>query len=75
MEPYSAYAGLKGTSPLGEIYNPYEVPFQQARQMDDDAMSIMQGKAMQVPGEEGLRDIRVVEAIYRSAKSGQRVTI
>ncbi len=28
-----------------------------------------------VPGEEGLRDIRIVEAIYKSAGTGQRVKI
>lgn len=75
ITPYQAYAGVKGTSPLGEINHPYEVPWQQAKQMDDDSLSIMQGKSMLVPGEEGLRDIRVVEAIYKSAGSGQRVTL
>src|SRR5450432_3016752 len=35
MMPYSEYNGVKGRSPLGEIYHPYEVPWQQARQMDD----------------------------------------
>lgn len=75
MEPYSAYAGLRGNSPLGEIYKPYDVPWQQANQMDDDAMSIMQNKPMQVPGEEGLRDIRVVEGILKSAKNGSKVIL
>ena len=75
MSPYSGYAGLKGKSPLGEIYFPYEVPWQQAKQMDDDAMSIMQGKPMLVPGEEGLRDIRIVQAIYKCAESGQPVKL
>jgi glucose-fructose oxidoreductase len=75
IAPYQAYAGVKGFSPLGEINFPYEVPWQQAKQMDDDAMSIMQGKRMLVPGEEGLRDIRIVEAIYKSAGTGQRVQI
>jgi len=28
-----------------------------------------------VPGEEGLRDIRIVEAIRRAAVSGQRVAL
>jgi glucose-fructose oxidoreductase len=41
--------------------------------MDDDALSIMQKKPMLVPGEEGLRDIRIVEAIYKSAATKQRV--
>lgn len=75
MNPYSAYNGQRGTSPLGEIHHPYQVPFQQAKQMDDDAQAIMQKKPMQVPGEEGLRDIRIVEAIYKSAGSGQRVKL
>jgi len=75
MEPYSGYNGLQGSSPLGSINYPYDVPWQQAKQLDDDTMAIMQGKPMLVPGEEGLRDIRIVEAIYKCAGSGQRVTI
>ena len=75
MEPFSAYAGNKGTSPLGEINFPYDVPWQQANQMDQDALAILAGKPMAVPGEEGLRDIRIVEAILESAKTGKRVVI
>ena len=75
MSPYSAYAGVKGSSPLGEINHPYQVPWQQAKQMDDDALAIMQKKPMLVPGEEGLRDIRIVEAIYNCASSGKAVAL
>jgi glucose-fructose oxidoreductase len=75
MSPYQSYAGLSGSSPLGEIHFSYSVPWQQAKQMDDDAQAIMQKKPMLVPGEEGLRDIRVVEAIYKSAATGQRVAL
>ena len=75
MEPYSAYNGVRGSSPLGEINFPYSVPGQQARQMDDDALSIMQDKPMLVPGEEGLRDIRIVEAIYKSARNKASVKL
>ncbi|AKD05844.1 Gfo/Idh/MocA family oxidoreductase [Pontibacter korlensis] len=75
VEPYQSYAGVKGSSPLGKIHHPYQVPWQQAKQMDDDAMAIMQDKPMLVPGEEGLRDIRIVEAIYKAAESGQRVKL
>jgi glucose-fructose oxidoreductase len=60
---------------LGEIYHDYNVPWQQAKQMDDDAQAITQGKALLVPGEEGLRDIRIVEAIYKAAVTGQRVAL
>jgi glucose-fructose oxidoreductase len=75
MAPFSAYSGNKGKSPLGEINFPYVVPWQQANQMDNDAMTIIQGKPMPVPGEEGLRDIRIVESILRSAESGERVIL
>ena len=73
--PYSAYNGLRGHSPLGEIYFPYDVPWQQAKQMDDDSKAIKQGKPMLVPGEEGLRDIHIVEAIHKSANTGQAVDL
>lgn len=75
MAPFQSYAGVKGSSPLGEINHPYQVPMQQVMQMDDDALAIMQGKPMMVPGEEGLRDIRIVEAIYKSAAKGERVEL
>lgn len=76
LSPYSGYTGSRGSSPLGEINFSYEVPMQQAIQMDDDAMSIMQGKPVLVPGEEGLRDIRIVRSIYKSAElNGARVSL
>jgi glucose-fructose oxidoreductase len=75
MSPYSAYSGVRGSSPLGEINNSYSLPWQQAKQMDDDALAIMENKPMLVPGEEGLRDIRIVEAIYKSAESKQAVKL
>jgi glucose-fructose oxidoreductase len=75
VRPFQQYNGIRAKSPLGEIYHDYAVPMQQAMQMDDDAQAIAQGKPMLVPGEEGLRDIRIVEAIYKSAASGQRVTL
>lgn len=75
LAPYSGYSGVRGTSPLGEINHPYSTPWQQAKQMDDDALSIMQGKAMFVPGEEGLRDIRIVQAIHQSARTGKPVKL
>lgn len=73
MEPFSSYNGNKGTSTLGEIKFPIEN--QQARQMDDDALAIMNGTPLLVPGEEGLQDIRIVEAIYRAVKSGREEKI
>ena len=45
---------------------------QQAAQMDDFAQCVNNGKATRVPGEEGLKDMKVVEAIYRSLANGGR---
>lgn len=75
MSPFQGYSGNKGKSPLGEINFPYQVPMQQAMQMDADSLAIMGNKPMPVPGEEGLKDIRIVEAILESARSGKRVLI
>jgi glucose-fructose oxidoreductase len=75
LSPYQAYTGAKGSSPLGEINHSYDIPWQQATQMDDDALAIMEGKSMLVPGEEGQKDIRIVEAIYKSAQTKQAVKI
>ncbi|WP_420149582.1 Gfo/Idh/MocA family protein [Spirosoma sp.] len=76
VEPYSAYNGQKGVwGAGGKIEHPYEVPWQQTQQMDDDAAAIMNKKPLIAPGEEGLRDIRIVEAIYAAAKSGKEVKI
>jgi glucose-fructose oxidoreductase len=73
MEPFSSYKGNKGTSTLGVI--DYPIENQQARQMDNDSLAIMNGTQLLVPGEEGLQDIRIVEAIYKAVKSGGEVKI
>lgn len=76
MEPYSAYNGVKGVWNDGsKINHPFEVPYEQTKQMDDDAEAIMNKKPMLVPGEEGLRDIKIVEAIYEAARTGREVKI
>ncbi|MDR7127814.1 glucose-fructose oxidoreductase [Algoriphagus sp. 4150] len=75
MAPFSAYSGNKGKSPLGEINFPFPQPMEQVWQMDNDARSIQEGIPQAVPGEEGLRDIRIVQAILESAEKGQKVLI
>ncbi|MGZ8525447.1 MAG: Gfo/Idh/MocA family protein, partial [Chitinophagaceae bacterium] len=74
LEPFQSYSGIKGVTSDGVVLNA-TVPNQQARQMDDDALAIINNKPVLVPGEEGLKDIRVVEAIYRSVKENKRVVI
>ena len=44
--------------------------------MDDDSLAILNKKPALVPGEEGLKDIKVVEAIFESSsKAGQRINL
>lgn len=50
------------------------IPNQQAKQMDDDALAINNTDVL-VPGEEGLKDIRIVEAIKRSAQNNQSIKL
>jgi len=48
---------------------------QQAKQMDDDALAMLEGRKMMIAGEEGLKDIRIIEAIIESAESNKVVEI
>jgi glucose-fructose oxidoreductase len=75
LVPFQSYNGVQGKTSDNKILNT-TIPNQQARQMDDDAAAIINNKNMLVPGEEGLKDIRVVEAIYRSvAQNSKEVVI
>jgi glucose-fructose oxidoreductase len=73
LEPFQSYSGIHGSSSRGELN--LKIPNQQAKQMDDDALAIMNNTPLIVPGEEGWRDIKVVEAIHLSATEGRRVLI
>ena len=43
--------------------------------MDDFALRIMTATPTKVPGEEGLRDVRLLTAIYEAARTGRNVTL
>lgn len=74
LSPFQAYSGINGEISDGTKLNE-RIPNQQAKQMDDDAQAITKKTKPLVPGEEGLKDIRIVEAIYRSANEKKRVAI
>ena len=44
-----------------------------AQQASSDC--VQTGRATVIPGEEGLRDVRIMEAIYRSAAEGKTVRL
>lgn len=46
-------------------------PFQQIAQMDDFALAIKEDKATLAAGTEGLKDLRIIEAVFRAIESGK----
>jgi len=75
LRPFQAYSGVQGKTSDGTKLPP-DPHDQQARQMDDDARAIKQNRAPIVPGEEGLADIRIVNAIMESdRKDGARIEL
>ncbi|MCJ8163547.1 Gfo/Idh/MocA family oxidoreductase [Pontibacter sp. E15-1] len=73
LNPAYAYGGLQGETSEGRMDFPHVN--QQARQLDGQAQSIMENKASIVPGEMGMRDVKILMAIYEAAKSGQKVPL
>jgi glucose-fructose oxidoreductase len=73
LSPFQTYSGIKGVTSDGILEK--VIPNQQTKQMDDNALSIINDTPMLVPGEEGMKDILVVEAIQKSAREGCRVVL
>ncbi len=81
MEPSFAYHGLKLR--IGRVEDGRDVEVepsipdkdQFALEMDHFSLCIQQDRQPHTPGEEGLQDQRVIEAIYEAARSGKTVKI
>jgi predicted dehydrogenase len=73
LKPAYPYSGIKLYSNNGEIKKK-EVN-QQALQMDDFALCVKSNKKSKVPGEMGLRDVKIMLAIYEAMITGKRVEI
>jgi predicted dehydrogenase len=69
VDPAQWYRGIKGFRSDGA---PFEFPAVNhfVAEMDDFALCIREGRASRVAGEEGLRDLRIIEAICRAASNG-----
>ena len=74
LSPFQSYTGVKGTTSDGKVLNPF-TGNQQAKQMDENSLAIINNKPPLVPGKEGLKDIKVVEAVYKAAATNSRVVI
>ena len=70
LEPFMDYSGLHGFLPNGKTFD-FEMPKrQQALQMESMCEAIKEGRPSKTPGEEGLRDMVIVDAIKESIKKG-----
>lgn len=75
LSPFQSYDGIKGRTSDGKVLDA-KVQHQQALQMDEDALALIQGTPLRAPGEEGLADMRVMDAIFASARAGgKKVTV
>lgn len=74
LAPMQSYTGVSGSTSDGIQLN-IEIDNQQAQQMDDDAQAILEQRAPKTPGEEGLRDIHVLNAIIEAARRNQSVML
>jgi len=74
LKPMSEYSGVQGITSDGKKLDKY-LANQQAKQMDDDALAIINDSPVLVPGEEGMRDIAIVRAAIESSDKKKRVTL
>ncbi len=74
LSPMQSYNGVRGKTSDGRLLDK-TIANQQARQMDNDALAILNKSRVLVPGENGLEDIRVVQAALQSANTGKRIEI
>lgn len=73
LKPAYKYKGIQGKTHKEELR--FAQVNQQALQMDDFALCVRHQKPSRVPGEMGLRDVRILQAIYEAARSGKRVSL
>jgi predicted dehydrogenase len=73
ISPAYEYEGIKGKTSDGKMNFP-EIN-QQAKQMDDFALAILQNRPSPVPGEMGRQDVKILNAIYEAMRTGTKVSI
>lgn len=75
MQPSTGYGPILGRTHEGELNHPHVT--HQTFQMDEMAGILLEGKVPVVPvdGEEGLKDMKIIDAIYKAVQTGQRVDL
>jgi predicted dehydrogenase len=76
-EPFQAYQGSRLWQTQG--HSRQQVTYQPvnhfAAEMDDFSQCILEDKTSLTPGEEGLKDLKVMMAAYESAQAGKAIKI
>jgi len=77
MDPATWYDGLRLRTHRENTLQEIELPERDHFMLEMDHMSecVMQNNEPLTPGEEGLRDLRIIAAIYESAKTGKMVKL
>ena len=77
LEPATGYSGLRMRVRRGNAVEERTLPVRDhfALEMDHMSECVMDGKEPLTPGEEGLRDMRLIMAVYEAARSGKTVKV
>lgn len=72
LQPATGYGPIKGRTHKGELTQPHQT--HQTVQMDEMAGIILEGKkpVVAVDGEEAVKDLKIIDAIYQAVKSGKK---
>ena len=75
LQPATGYGPIKGRTNIGELTQAHVT--HQTLQMEEMAGIILENKQPVIPvdGEEGLKDLKIIDAIYLSIKTGKRVDL
>lgn len=75
LQPSTGYGPIKGRTNKGELTHPHVT--HQTVQMEEMSDIILQGKQPIVPvdGEEALKDLKIIDAIYEAIKKGKRIDL
>lgn len=73
LSPAVSYGPFRGRSSKGELK--FEDINQQTTQMDEIAKVLLANQSLpeHITGEEGLKDLKIMEAIYESANTGKKI--
>jgi predicted dehydrogenase len=75
LDPATGYGPIQGRTSKGPLNQPHIT--HQTVQMEEMAGIILEGKQPVVPvdGEEALKDLKIIDAIYLAAKTGKKVEL